>query len=295
MLGRVQRGGHVLLAACRGPSEAAGLPARSEMLRGRVGGDIHVDVGVAGDDHRVPPVEAACSGIHLYVGPERRLSRPRGAACLRPVDVDEGEASTVRADLQGRGLPGDNFREAEHLVLRHLLAAYRGEEAPPSRGGGGSRLRQPAAEEGGVPLVPERRGHVHLLRPGGDPRFLEHDGKVPLLGQHAGDEVLHSCYAYNWHDFQLCWANPPWSNHKKMVTKAVHNRAQVVVICPDWSQTGEAAAWRPFLDRMTKVLVPILDVRLYLPRRRPVHYKLHAGEALHLSSMAMVVIFLWMN
>ena len=121
--------------------------------------------------------------IHLYVSPERRPSRPRGAACLRPVDVDEGEAPPVCADLQGRGLPGDDFHETEHLVLRHVLAADRGEEAPPSRGGSGSRLRQPVAEGGGVPLVPERRGHVH-------PCSLEHDGKAPLLGQHAGYEVL---------------------------------------------------------------------------------------------------------
>ena len=98
------------------------------------------------------------------------------------MDVDEGEASPVRADLQGRDLPGDDFRETEHLVPRHVLAADRGEEAPPSRGGGGSCLRGPAAEEGGAPVVPERRSHVHLLRPGGDPCFLEHDGKAPLLG-----------------------------------------------------------------------------------------------------------------
>ena len=104
--GRVERGGQVLLAACRGPPETAGLPARAEVLRGRVGGGIHVDVGVTRDDHRVSPTEAACRGIHLYVGPERRPSRPRGAACLRPVDVGEGEASPVCADLQGRGLPG---------------------------------------------------------------------------------------------------------------------------------------------------------------------------------------------
>ena len=44
---------------------------------------------------------------------------------------------------------------------------------------------------------------------------------------------LISCYAYNWHDFQFCWANPPWSHLEKMVTKAVLDRAQVVVICPD--------------------------------------------------------------
>ena len=77
--------------------------------------------------------------------------------------------------------------------------------------------------------------------------------------------LLNSCYAYNWHDFQLCWANPSWSHLEKMVTKAVLHRAQVVVICPDWGQTGEAAAWRPFLDRMTKVRVPIPDVPHYLP------------------------------
>ena len=76
---------------------------------------------------------------------------------------------------------------------------------------------------------------------------------------------LNSCYSYNWHNFQLCWANPPWSNLEKMVTKAVLDRTQVVVICPDWGQTWEAAAWRPFLDRMTKVRVPIPDVLLYLP------------------------------
>ena len=180
--GGVERGGHVLRASCRGPSETAGLPARAQVLRGRVNGGIHVDVGVACDDHRVSPTEAARRGIHLYVGPERRPSRPWGAARLRSVDVDEGEASPVRADLQGRGLPGDDFRETEHLVLCHVLAADRGEEASPSRGGGGSRLRQPAAEEGGVPLVPEGRGHVHLLRPDGDPCFLEHDGKAPLPG-----------------------------------------------------------------------------------------------------------------
>ena len=76
---------------------------------------------------------------------------------------------------------------------------------------------------------------------------------------------LNSCYAYNWHDFQLCLANPPWSPLEKMVTKALLGRAQIVVICPDWGETGEAAAWRPFLDRMTKVCVPIPDVPLYLP------------------------------
>ena len=76
---------------------------------------------------------------------------------------------------------------------------------------------------------------------------------------------LNSCYAYNWHYFQLCWASPPWVYLEKMVTNASLDRAQVVVICPDWGQTGEAAAWQPFFDRMTKVRVPIPGVPLYLP------------------------------
>ena len=75
---------------------------------------------------------------------------------------------------------------------------------------------------------------------------------------------LNSCYSYNWHDFQLCWGSPPWLQFKEMVTKAVLDRAQVVVICLDWGQTGEAAAWRPFLDRMTDFRVTIPDVPLYL-------------------------------
>ena len=45
---------------------------------------------------------------------------------------------------------------------------------------------------------------------------------------------LNSCYAYNQHDCQLCWANPPWSHLEKMVIKAVLDRPQAVGICPDW-------------------------------------------------------------
>ena len=88
----------------------------------------------------------------------------------------------MRVRLQGCGLPADDSSETEHLMLGHVLVADGGDEASPSRGGGIPRLRQPAAEEPGVPLVPERRGHVHLLRPGADPCHLEHDGKAPPPG-----------------------------------------------------------------------------------------------------------------
>ena len=64
--GLVERGGHVLLAACRGPPETAGLPARAEVLRGRVRVSIHVDVGVTCDDHRVVS-HRGCVPWHTFV------------------------------------------------------------------------------------------------------------------------------------------------------------------------------------------------------------------------------------
>ena len=90
--GRVERGGHVIDAACCGPPEAAGLPAHAEVLCCQVGVTFHVDVTVASDDHQLPPTEAARLGIHLYVGAESCPLRPWGAACLRSKDVDEGKS-----------------------------------------------------------------------------------------------------------------------------------------------------------------------------------------------------------
>ena len=119
------------------------------------------------------------------------------------------------------------------------------------------------------------RGEAYSLLPSLREQVLIHLGDFgPTVDLYANPKnyteplyctLLNSCYAYNWHDFHLCWANPPWSHLEKMVTKAFLDRAQVLVICPDWGQTGEAAAWRPFLNRMTKVRVPIPDVPLSLP------------------------------
>ena len=67
VLGRMERGGHVLHSARRCPPETAGLPARAMVLRGWVARGIHVDVGVGGEDHRMPPTKAVRRGIHLYV------------------------------------------------------------------------------------------------------------------------------------------------------------------------------------------------------------------------------------
>ena len=76
---------------------------------------------------------------------------------------------------------------------------------------------------------------------------------------------LNSCYGYDWSRHGLCWANTPWAHILKMLTKAAVDRAKTVVITPDWGQTGEAAKWRPLLDRLTKIRVPLPDVPLYVP------------------------------
>ena len=76
---------------------------------------------------------------------------------------------------------------------------------------------------------------------------------------------LNSCYGYDWSRIGLCLATPPWSHILKMLTKVVLDRAKLVVITPDWGQTGEAAKWRPLLDRLTKIRVPLPDVPLYVP------------------------------
>ena len=72
-------------------------------------------------------------------------------------------------------VPCEHFRDAQGEGARGQLHFQLAQ-------GYGPVVVQPAAEEGGVPLVTERRGHVHLLRLCGDPCFQEHDGKAPSWG-----------------------------------------------------------------------------------------------------------------
>ena len=78
--------------------------------------------------------------------------------------------------------------------------------------------------------------------------------------------ILNSCYGYDSSGLRLCWVNPPWSRSLKMLTTAALDRAKVVVMAPDWGQTGEGAKWQPLFDKLTKVNVPPPDVPLYVPK-----------------------------
>ena len=103
------------------------------MLGGCVGGGIHSVIGVAIDDHRVPPTKAARRSVHLYVGSENRLSRPGGAARLRPVGIDQGEATFVRADSRAAAYSGKSSGKlstscsATYLLLTAVRRPHRRE------------------------------------------------------------------------------------------------------------------------------------------------------------------------
>ena len=64
-------------------------------------------------------------------------------------------------------------------------------------------------------------------------------------------EALCCASLNSWFCLGHCWANPPWCHILKMLTKAVLDGAKLAVITPESGQTGEAAKWRPLLDRLT--------------------------------------------
>ena len=49
----------------------------------------------------------------------------------------------------------------------------------------------------------------------------------------------------------LCYANSPFSQLAKVITKIALEGARVVLCTPDWGTTGEHAYWRHLLNRMT--------------------------------------------
>ena len=94
-----------------------------------------------------------------------------------------------------------------------------------------------------------------------------------------------------WHNFQVCCATPPWSHLEKMVTKAVLDRAQAVVICPDGAKPGKLLHGDHFWTAGLRFVYLFQMYPSISQMGRPAHYQPHAGEALHLSSMEMIVTF----
>ena len=62
---------------------------------------------------------------------------------------------------------------------------------------------------------------------------------------------LNNAYRFYWGSMGLCYANPPFSQLAKVITKIALEGARMVLCTPDWGTTGEHTYWRRLLDRMT--------------------------------------------
>ena len=64
-------------------------------------------------------------------------------------------------------------------------------------------------------------------------------------------QYLKNTYRFYWRSTGLCYANPPFSQLAKVLTKIALEVARVILCTPDWGTTGEYAYWRCLLDHMT--------------------------------------------
>ena len=76
---------------------------------------------------------------------------------------------------------------------------------------------------------------------------------------------LHNAYCFYWKSMALCYANPPFSQLAKVLTKIALEGARVVLCTPDWGTTGGHAYWRQLLDRMTVGRIELPNGPIYVP------------------------------
>ena len=81
---------------------------------------------------------------------------------------------------------------------------------------------------------------------------------------------INNAYCFYSKSMGLCYANPPFSELAKVITKIALEGARVVLCTPDWGTTGEHAYWRRFLDRMTVGRTELPNGPIYNPEVKPV-------------------------
>ena len=54
---------------------------------------------------------------------------------------------------------------------------------------------------------------------------------------------LNNSYRFFWKSMGLCYANPPFSQIAKVVTKIALEEARVILCAPNWGTTGDHADW----------------------------------------------------
>ena len=76
---------------------------------------------------------------------------------------------------------------------------------------------------------------------------------------------LNNAYRFYWRSIGLCYANPPFSQLAKVLTKIALERARVILCTPDSGTTGEHTYWRQLLDRMTVGRTELPNGPIYVP------------------------------
>ena len=76
---------------------------------------------------------------------------------------------------------------------------------------------------------------------------------------------LNNAYRFYWNSMGLCYANPPFPEPARVLTKIALEGARVVLCTPDWGTTREHAFWRRLLDRMTVGRTELPNGPIYVP------------------------------
>ena len=76
---------------------------------------------------------------------------------------------------------------------------------------------------------------------------------------------LNNAYRFYWKMMGMCYANPPFSQLSKVLTKIAFEGARVILCTPDWGTSGEHAYWRRLLDRMTVGRTELPNGPIYVP------------------------------
>ena len=122
-----------------------------------------------------------------------------------------------------------------------------------------------------------RTGNFQLVRPvlengPAAPQVDRNEVQVELFGskeQHMMQlycsRYLSNAYRFYWRSMGLCYANPPFSQLSKLLTKIALEGASVVFCTPDWGTTGEPAYLRRLLYLMPEGRTELPDGPIYFP------------------------------
>ena len=93
--------------------------------------------------------------------------------------------------------------------------------------------------------------------------FASHDNKQEKLYC----TKTNSAWSYDWGKLtskvdEYLWANHPFTKLLLVLTKVAIDEARLVLVTPDWGDTGDVGKWRRILDRLT---IDRVEVQMEIP------------------------------